>query len=76
MYRYLYAEAKQKLQLANPAKAKAVMYYENMQNDYNSMITAIQGITSEDEKTKFITAVKKALTMFQEHFDKSVDTLE
>lgn len=66
------AEAKQKLQLANPAKAKAVMYYENMQNDYNNMINAIQGIKSEDEKIKFITAVKKALAMFQEHFDKSI----
>lgn len=65
------AEAKQQLQIANPAKAKAVMYYENMQNDYNNMINAIQGIKSEDEKTKFITAVKKALTMFREHFDKS-----
>lgn len=63
------AELQQKLQLSDPAKAKAVMYYEAIQNDYNKMIEAIDEMSSEDDKIKFSTAVKKALEMFQEHFN-------
>lgn len=66
------AEAKQKLQLADPAKAKAIMYYEAMQSDYNHIIDAINKIDSTEDKTKLCAAVKKALQMFQEHFEKCV----
>lgn len=62
------AEIKQKLQLSDPAKAKAVMHFEAMQNDYNKMVEAIDEMSSEDDKIKFSTAVKKALEMFQEDF--------
>lgn len=55
------AELKKKLQLADPAKSKAVMYFESLQNDYNNMLSAIDEMSTEDDKTKFCKAVKCAM---------------
>lgn len=55
------AELKKKLQLVDPAKSKAVMYFESLQNDYNNMLSAIDEMSTEGDKTKFCTAVKCAM---------------
>ena len=54
-------ELQQKLQLSDPAKGKVIMYCEAMQNDYNSMLEAIDKFSSEEDKTKFRKAAKKVL---------------
>lgn len=55
------AELQQKLQLSDPAKGKVIMYCEAMQNDYNNMLDAIDKFSSEEDKTKFLTAARKTL---------------
>lgn len=55
------AELQKQLQLADPAKSKAVMYFDAVQSNYNNMINAIEEMVTEEDKNNFRTAVKRAL---------------
>ncbi len=63
------AELQQKLQLSDPAKGKVIMYCEAMQNDYNNMLDAIDKFSSEEDKTKFLTAARKTLEILLDNLE-------
>lgn len=62
-------ELQQKLQLSDPAKGKVIMYCEAMQNDYNNMLDAIDKFSSEEDKTKFLTAARKTLEILLDNLE-------
>ena len=57
------ASLQKQVEIADPAKAKVLIYFEALKKDYNEMITAITELSAEDDKEKFTTAVYKMLQL-------------
>lgn len=55
------------IEIADPAKAKVLIYFEALKKDYNEMITAITELSAEDDKEKFTTAVYKMLQLLADN---------
>lgn len=62
-------ELQKKIQISDPAKSKAVIYFEAMQQDYNNMISAIDEILSAADKVNFRKAVKKSLSILMKNLE-------
>lgn len=62
-------ELQKKIQISDPAKSKAVIYFEAMQQDYNNMISAIDEILSDADKVNFRKAVKKSLSILMKNLE-------
>lgn len=61
------ASLQKQVEIADPAKAKVLIYFEALKKDYNEMITAITELSAEDDKEKFTTAVYKMLQLLADN---------
>lgn len=55
------AELQKQAELADPVKAKIVMLFDELKNDYNNMMSAIAELSQDSDRVKFTTAVQKTL---------------
>lgn len=66
------ASLQKQVEIADPAKAKVLIYFEALKKDYNEMITAITELSAEDDKEKFTTAVYKMLQLLADNLGQEV----